>query len=72
MPRVVNIVPKDIYYLLELRLDELKKVKTALDISTMEATNQEEKDAMGYAAGDFYTFVCDCINEVERKEEDGS
>ena len=68
MPRIVNIVPKDIYFLMEFRLDELKKIKLAMDKSKINASNDEEKQAMDYFSKDFYTFICDAIEEVEGKE----
>lgn len=70
MPRIINIVPKDIYFMIELRLDEFKKIKMALDGCTMASDTPEGKDAVMYVSKDFYNFVCDSIEEVEGKEED--
>lgn len=69
MPRIINIVPKDIYFITEYRLDELKKIKVALENCTVSC---KDKEAMEYFSKNFYNFICDCIEEVEGKEEDGS
>jgi len=71
MPRIVNIVPKDIYLLIEFRLDEFKKIKLAMDRSKVNASNDEEKQAMDYFSKEFYTFICDAIEEIEGRK-DGS
>jgi len=66
MPRVINIVPKDIYFITEFRLEELKKIRTCLENSSITC---EDTEAMDYYKKDFYNFICDCIEEVEGKEE---
>ncbi len=67
MPRIVNIVPKDIYFITEFRLDELKKIKVAMGKSKVNSSNEEEKEAVDYFSGEFYNFICDAIEEVEGK-----
>lgn len=71
MPRIMNIVPKDIYFLTEFRLDELKKIRMALERSTIRHDGPEEEEAAGYMRDEFYNFICDAIREVEG-EEDGT
>ena len=68
MPSLINIVPKDLYFIVEFRLEELKKIKTALDNCTMASDSPEEKDAIEYTSKEFYSFICDLIEEVEGKE----
>ena len=58
---------KDVYFLLELSLEELKQLKFVLDNSTISFNGEvkEEKDAQEYVVGEFYTFICTLIEDEE-------
>jgi hypothetical protein len=68
MPAIVSVQPRDIYFLVEFSLEEMKKLKKVMDLTSIsfDGTIQEEKDAAEYFSGKFYDFIKESLKEIER------
>lgn len=67
MPKVLNVAPKDIYVVMEIGLEELKKLRTVMDITKIDynGKDEEETKAVKYFKEVFYPFVDEVLEEIK-------
>lgn len=65
MPTVVDVVPQQILTILSLSLDELEKLKAAMNICEGMPMDEEQKAAWGYFTTEFYPFIEQLIKDVK-------
>ncbi len=66
MPGIIAIQPKDIYVLLELSSDEVKKLHKVMGLIQInfDSEDKEEKEAEEYFVNKFYPFVEQLAEEI--------
>ena len=68
MPEIVDIRPKDVYATVDFSVAELKKIKTAMDISTVnfDGNEPEQVEAKNYYLEKFYPFIVKLLETIEQ------
>jgi hypothetical protein len=67
MPKVIDIRPKDIHILMEMSLEELRMIYTAMNLATISYDGKAEKEVQAtvYFKSQFYDFVEQTIERIE-------
>lgn len=67
MPKVVDIVPKDLHVLLDISVKELKKLKMALALAHIDFNSEleGEAEAADYVSNTFCPFIIDLLEEIK-------
>ena len=70
MPEVVDIVPKDIHVLVEIKVSELKLLKQAMDMCQVNMVQGDDAiKAEQYFTKEFYPFVDKLLKKLEGEAE---
>lgn len=72
MIQLIDVVPKDIHIVFEMKLSDVFKLKKALELAVVDfdGTKEEEKEAADYLQDHFYPSLMEVLNQI-RNSGDG-
>ena len=75
MVKVVKVEPKDFYVTFEIRLDNLKKVVSALQVAEINMDSKDDPEsviAAHYLIKEFFPVLAEVVDEVEKEMAHGA